>query len=522
MAKLRFHALQVLAVGLISLTSLVLAEQQQGQQHLNEIDRDFANENQHRDYSVSMDVFDPPDEFERYLQTSETTTCNFWCQLKNSLGMTIVGLLLICISPCFMWKNEGRHVRELRRIDFCKNKAVIVSESPSDENNGNLVHFVGEVSVGEANLELAPNGLNVTQPVPKALIIKRTCCIYQKFEDANSQTEHARVGGGTTTTTTFTCREDWTPMGPQPAQLEHLPEEKNTRGIWDSLVTVSGGEVGGESTSTPPNMPPNLPPQMAAMLQKVDAWKAPNGIAVSPAAHVGGFSLSEEIITEQPAVFSPEWSSLPADLVPDAVEGCEGLLKHSDGILRTNAEGETPANGDVMVKYEYCTDGFEASFVVEQIVAAESDPEVGAKYGVQKAHIIDDKCCGKIHDDLGVIWMVRRGRHDLHDMISMAAEDEKSLTKILRIISYVVLIIGWVLLFSIFQTFLNTLPILGKLGAFAIFLIAFIVGTVCCCGVTALAYFRYRPLISFVIIAVGLGIWGLVVGMLGREDTSIE
>eukprot|EP00978_Attheya_sp_CCMP212_P007710 scaffold17925_cov56-Attheya_sp.AAC.3 len=81
MAKLRFHALQVLAVGLISLTSLVLAEQQQGQQHLSEIDRDF----------------DPPDEFERYLQTSETTTCNFWCQLKNSLGMTIVGLLLICI-----------------------------------------------------------------------------------------------------------------------------------------------------------------------------------------------------------------------------------------------------------------------------------------------------------------------------------------------------------------------------------------------------------------------------------------
>ena len=35
--------------------------------------------------------------FERYLQTSETTTCNFWCQLKNSLGLTIVGLLLICI-----------------------------------------------------------------------------------------------------------------------------------------------------------------------------------------------------------------------------------------------------------------------------------------------------------------------------------------------------------------------------------------------------------------------------------------
>lgn len=63
---------------------------------------------------------------ERFLQEQEVTRCNFWCQLKNSLGLTIVGLLLICIAPCLMWKNEGRHVTELRRIDFCKNKAVVV------------------------------------------------------------------------------------------------------------------------------------------------------------------------------------------------------------------------------------------------------------------------------------------------------------------------------------------------------------------------------------------------------------
>ena len=27
----------------------------------------------------------------------ETTTCNTWCKLKESLGLTIVGLLLICL-----------------------------------------------------------------------------------------------------------------------------------------------------------------------------------------------------------------------------------------------------------------------------------------------------------------------------------------------------------------------------------------------------------------------------------------
>ena len=85
---------------------------------------------------------------ERLLQEEVVTRCNFWCQLKNSLGLTIVGLLLICIAPCLMWKNEGRHVTELRRIDFCKNKAVVVENSdlPSSENTGRLVHFTGQVS----------------------------------------------------------------------------------------------------------------------------------------------------------------------------------------------------------------------------------------------------------------------------------------------------------------------------------------------------------------------------------------
>ena len=377
------------------------------------------------------------------------------------------------------------------------------------------MYFVGEVTVDGHELQLSSNALNVSQPIPKALIVKRTAYIYQKFEDASSQTQQAAIGGKQTTTTTFTCREDWTPMGPQPAQLPHLPNERNTRGIWDNLVAAAGGDVGAASAPAVPNMPP----QMLAMLQVVDNSKAPHGIAVSPAAHVGGFELSKEIIIESPQAFSPDWSPVPAEYVPDAVEGCEGLTKHSDGVLRTYAEGEQPTNGDVMVKYEYCGDGFDCSFIVEQVVALEADPEVGAKYGVKKADVIDDKCCGKIHDNLGVIWMVRRGSHDLPSMINLAKEEEKKLTKILRILCYVLLLAGWVMLFSIFQTFFDTLPILKQLGAFAIFLIAFIIGTACCCGVTALAYFRYRPLVSVIIIAVGLGIWGLTVGIMGGNYT---
>ena len=167
------------------------------------------------DYEVNL--------LKRRLQVKETTRCNTWCKLKESLGLTIIGLLLVCIAPCLMWKNEGRHVKELRRIDFCKNKAVVIDNSdiPKDENTGDLVHFVGKVSVDDDTLDLKSGALNISSPLNKALIIKRTCSIYQKFEQAAQQTKNDVIGAGQTTTTTFTIKEDWTPMGPQGA-LPHL------------------------------------------------------------------------------------------------------------------------------------------------------------------------------------------------------------------------------------------------------------------------------------------------------------
>jgi hypothetical protein len=418
-----------------------------------------------------------------------------------------------------MWKNEGRHVKELRRIDFCKNKAVVVpnADMPSDEHCGDLVHFTGKVTVDDTTLELSPgSALNVTSPVGNALILKRTCLIYQKSEQAHQEVKKDTIGGGQTVTTTYTVEEDWTPMGPGPEHLPHLTEEYNSRGVWDELIAASGAA----ESAAPASVPGNMPPEMMALFQVADPTRAPHGISVSHAAHVGGFGLSKEIVMENPGVFLSEWTPLPAEYVSDEVEGLPELRKDRYGNLTTVEEGDRPTNGDVMIKYEYVADRFDASFVVEQIILG-SDPETGVsaqKYGVAKAGVIDEKCCGKISDNLGVIWMVRRGRHDLNDMINMAKEDETMTTKILRVVCLALLIAGWAMLFSIFSTLLNTLPILGTLGDFAVFIVALILGCVCFCGVTAVAYIRYRPLLAFGILAVAGTITGICVWRL--EDAS--
>lgn len=420
-----------------------------------------------------------------------------------------------------MWKNEGRHVNELRRIDFAKNTAVVIDnpDVPSDDQVGQLVHFTGNVTVDDGTVELSPgSALNITSPLGKALVIKRTCMIYQKMEHAEQQVKNDTIGGGQTTTTTYTVKEDWSPMvGPE--TLPHLPDEHNSRGVWDELIAASGSETADAPASN------GMPPELAALMAAADPSKAPNGIAISPSAHVGGFGLSKDVIMAHPAVFLAEWTPVPADYIPDVVEGLPELRKDRYGNLTTVEEGEQPTNGDVMIKYEYAGDGFQASFVVEQVLL-DSDPEKGVpgqKYGVSKAPVIDDKCCGKIHDDLGVIWMVRRGTHNLNEMIDMAKQDEATLTKILRVVCLVLIIAGWSMLFSIFSTLLHTLPLLGTLGDFAIFVVALILGCVCFCGVTAVAYIRYRPVMAFGILALAGIITGICFWRLGdAAENSVQ
>uniref|UniRef100_A0A7R9WDD3 Uncharacterized protein n=1 Tax=Pseudictyota dubia TaxID=2749911 RepID=A0A7R9WDD3_9STRA len=447
-----------------------------------------------------------------------TTRVTFWDKLKNSLAETVIGLLLICFVPCFMWKNEGRHVKELKKIDFCKNEAIVVddSDSPSEDDVGRLVYFTGAVSVGDAELELPEGGLNVTQGIAKALIVKRTCYIYQKFEESHTETEKDKIGGGETQTTTYSVREDWTTRGPEPEQLEHLEDETNSRGIWDGLVEASGNGSGENYGSIPP-----------------DSTPSPNAVAVSSAAHVGGFGLSEEIIREEPFVFglvdglfsdSEDGMTLPvpADLIPDSVEGCEGLEKGSDGILRTFPEDEEPKNGDCKVVYEFVQDGFDCTFIVQQTLGIDADPEAGAKYGVSDFHAMDSTCFGKCDNDLGQVRMIRRGKYELPEMIEMATSEENACHKLLRLILWALLVGGWTMLFSIFTTVLSTLPLIGTLGYAAVVIVALIVGTLCCGIVTSVAFIRYRPLLMSIILVVLAGITGIVVWRLNVAAETAE
>ena len=380
-----------------------------------------------------------------------------------------------------------------------------------------MVHFTGNVTVGESAIDFGESdGLNVTKPVSNAILLKRTTYIWQAFELASQSTKQDFVGGGETRTTTYTLKEDWTAMGPQ----KDCPNvgKTNSRGVWDQIIAVTGGAVEEPATATTNPTPTNpmqaamqaqgpMPLEMAQAMGLYNPNKPPQAMKVSDAARVGEFYLTEKILLGNPAVFASGAVPVPPECIPESVPGCEFLFKGSENTLQSFPEGQQPQNGDVKIVYEYVASEFPASFIVAQTASVPEDAkETGAKYGVDQAPVT-----GRCKTDLGQIWMVRKGTHNLHEMLDMAKEDERKLTNIIRVVGWALLCAGWIMFFSPLTTILQVLPILSQLGYFAVVLSSLIVSCLCCCTVMAIAYMRYRPVITGGILILSLVIWGIVI-----------
>ena len=459
---------------------------------------------------------------------STSTRVNIFQKLKESLVLSLLGLLLICVAPCLIWKNEGRHVRELARIDFCQNQAVVVPDvsTPTNELNERLVHFTGTVQVNTQDIgdklqdDDDDDKLNVIQPVPKALLVRRTVYIYQKFQVAQQSVEQDRLGGGETRTTTYSVRQDWTPRGPQPETLEHVEGETNSRGLWDELVQASGSNTTAAATTTGTTITTeNAPAGLAEMLGLHNPQEPPHRQTIARTAHVGGFGLSPAVILAHPRAFLDNVQPVPVEYLPEPNDAVPGLQKGTDNILRTYSEEQGPQNGDIKVVYEYVPDGFDCSFLVRQIADTESG---NTKFGVGQCHAVQEHCLGQWNTDLGDVWIIQKGSHNVEDMIVTAKQEEAAMNKILRLVGWFALLAGWIMLFSPFVTALEVLPILSKLGYFAVVLVALLVSVLCCGTVTLLAYFRYRPLLSGSLLALAFGIWGIVIWKLDQAADEGE
>lgn len=137
--------------------------------------------------------------------TSTSTDSRSWFRrLGSALIGLLIGVILLGASCYGIWWNEGRSVRTARSLaegGASVQQADASRVDPALDNR--LVHITGTLSTSDS---LTDPAFPVT--ASGAVQLRRIVEMYQWREESRSQTD-TRLGGGQTTTTTYTYNRGW-------------------------------------------------------------------------------------------------------------------------------------------------------------------------------------------------------------------------------------------------------------------------------------------------------------------------
>ena len=160
----------------------------------------------------------------------------------------------------------------------------------------------------------------------------------------------------------------------------------------------------------------------------------------------------------------------------------------TDNNFYTNVKDNTPEVGNIRISF------YENDAKVVSVLAEQSD-DTFKVYKTKKG-----KDFFRIYED----------NYDGNDMLSMISKQNKLMVWIFRIVGILVIIGGFSSLFAPITNLVSKVPILGGIVNGATSLVSFIVGLCISLIIIAVAWFRFRPLVSIILIII---IAGLIIGL---------
>ncbi|MCS6971883.1 MAG: TMEM43 family protein, partial [Leptospiraceae bacterium] len=103
------------------------------------------------------------------------------------------------------------------------------------------------------------------------------------------------------------------------------------------------------------------------------------------------------------------------------------------------------------------------------------------------------------------ILMIQPGIIPAQQMFQTAEESNQTMTWILRFVGVILMFIGLKMILTPLETLLDVVPILGSIVGVGISLAAGVVAIVLSLITIAIAWLFYRPVLSIILIAVGVG-----------------
>jgi hypothetical protein len=413
---------------------------------------------------------------------TETTTKGWGSRLMDSIKGVAIGGLLFLLSFPLLWWNEGRAVQTYKSLKEGRGAVVDVdaaSVAPANENR--LVHVSGLATTDET---LADPQLGIQL---QGIRLVRNVEMYQWVEQQKSE-KKKKLGGGEETVTTYSYSKAWKSDVVDSSSFKRQENHENPGAMefenasWQaSKVTLGGftlsdGLVGQIKSDEKLPMTEETYAQLPASLTgraESTASAAPEE-APAPKAKVKGKAKGKHA-----KVAAAPRASRHAT----AAAATSGRLKLNGDGLYLGDSPSSPDIGDLKISY--------SKVMPAQVsVMARQAGSTLAGYQTKAGDVLE---------------MLAAGTVGAAQMFAQAEAENAMLTWILRLVGFIMMFAGLMMVFKPIAVLGDVVPFIGTILSVGLGLAAFVVSLPLSLLTIALAWLFYRPLLGILLIAVAVG-----------------
>ena len=188
----------------------------------------------------------------------------------------------------------------------------------------------------------------------------------------------------------------------------------------------------------------------------------------APQVTVGAFRLSPSLIGR-----IDDWEDLPVQssgLLPASLQGRARL---DGGSIFLGANPSSPKIGDLRISFRQ----------VRPTTVSFASQQVGDTFAPYKTRT-------------GSVELLQTSAATAQELFDAAKQANKVLTWILRVAGFILMGVGFLLVFRVFSVLADVLPILGNLAEAGLGFFSFALAAMLSLGTIAVAWFFYRPLLA--------------------------
>jgi len=387
---------------------------------------------------------------------STTSTMNICQRLKQScVGIVFGVILFLGAFPLLFW-NEQRAIERYNALEEGESQTITVDSNSLDpSNNGKLVHFTADVYNGGSNLTDSTFGIGCMDL--DCLGLQRHTEMYQWNERTETDTE-TKAGGTQTTVTNYYYDQTW------------------------SGSLINSGSFYDQSSQ----------------YKNPSSIRFPSQDFIADPMMAGAYQLPSEIVDYMLNDQDP--IDVSVNQISDATSTATATATLQE---EAKAIYSTPGDG------YYLGTGTEQSPQIgdEKLWFSETPQSEITVVGVQT-----DKTIAAFVSESGKggnVLLYRTGNLTSTEMFEIAAEQNRILTIVLRVVGFAVMALGQIMIWSPFKVMADVIPIVGGVIGCGINFVSITIAAVLSAITIAIAWLIVHPTIGLIVLGSSLAVIGL-------------